>query len=213
MIDKTAASSATLETAAMGSDAIPATPPGLPVMDPPARPRKSRVRAPAPSTADRPAGADSPAAITAEPSVALEPLAAATPPAPPQLPDAEVRWGAVGSASAAELFVHQGAVGAVRAERVSVEQGAVGAVASREFHLTQGVARAVVANDVTVEQGFVRAMLANRVRMGDRSGAFIIIANRVEGNVRALLDWRSALALGAVLGLVIAFVRRPSGRG
>jgi hypothetical protein len=32
----------------------------------------------------------------------------------------------------------------------------------------------------------------------------------VEGEIRTLLDWRGALALGAALGLVLGLVRRGS---
>jgi hypothetical protein len=36
----------------------------------------------------------------------------------------------------------------------------------------------------------------------------MLIAGRVEGNVRTLLDWRGAIAFGAAFGLVAGLVRR-----
>ena len=39
----------------------------------------------------------------------------------------------------------------------------------------------------------------------------IVIARRVDGHVKTLLDWRGALALGAGIGAVIALFR-PRGR-
>jgi hypothetical protein len=35
----------------------------------------------------------------------------------------------------------------------------------------------------------------------------VLIAQRVDGDVRALLDWRGAIALGAAFGLVAGIVR------
>ncbi len=34
----------------------------------------------------------------------------------------------------------------------------------------------------------------------DNSASVLMIANRVEGNVTTLLDWKGALAIGAVFG-------------
>ena len=43
----------------------------------------------------------------------------------------------------------------------------------------------------------MRTLVANRVEFGPNSGAAVVIAARVEGDVRPLLDWRGALAFGA----------------
>jgi hypothetical protein len=43
----------------------------------------------------------------------------------------------------------------------------------------------------------------------ERSGfAGVVIARHVDGNVRTLVDWRGALALAGVVGVVLAIVRR-----
>jgi hypothetical protein len=36
----------------------------------------------------------------------------------------------------------------------------------------------------------------------------MLIAAKVEGNVRTVLDWRGALAFGAAFGLIVGLVRR-----
>jgi hypothetical protein len=36
----------------------------------------------------------------------------------------------------------------------------------------------------------------------------LLLANRVDGDVRTLLDWRGALAAGAAIGLVVGLLRR-----
>jgi hypothetical protein len=40
----------------------------------------------------------------------------------------------------------------------------------------------------------------------ENSSAIVLIANKVEGDVTTLLDWRSALAFGAVIGGTLGFL-------
>ena len=51
-------------------------------------------------------------------------------------------------------------------------------------------------------------MAAGRVTFQRRSVAGVVIAGRVDGEVKPLLDWRGAIVLAGVLGLVTAIVRR-----
>ena len=53
----------------------------------------------------------------------------------------------------------------------------------------------------------MRNLIANRVQFGPNSGAGLVIAARVEGDVRTLFDWRGALAFGAAAGVVMAIFR------
>ena len=50
--------------------------------------------------------------------------------------------------------------------------------------------------------------MANTVKMGPTSGAFLVIARKVEGNVRTFVDWRGAIAFGAAFGIVASVLRR-----
>ena len=67
------------------------------------------------------------------------------------------------------------------------------------------------ARDVHLEQGGARNIIANRVTMGRQSGAFLILARSVEGDVRSLFDWRGALAFAAAFAVVTAFLRQLFG--
>jgi hypothetical protein len=51
-------------------------------------------------------------------------------------------------------------------------------------------------------------VVASHVTFDKRGGAFIVLARKVEGDVRAVLDWRGALAAGAALGIAIALLSR-----
>ena len=105
------------------------------------------------------------------------------------------------------MAVTQGGVGAVRAERLSVELGGVGAAMTDQLDVRQGVVGAVIARDAHFEQAGVRTLIANRVHFGPNSGAGVVLAARVDGDVRTLLDWRGAIAFGAAAGVVMALFR------
>jgi hypothetical protein len=76
-----------------------------------------------------------------------------------------------------------------------------------EVNVTQGYLGPTLARDVRLDQAFARAVVAGNVSFGPRSGAFIVVAGRVEGSLRPILDWRGGLALGAAFGLVAGVVR------
>ena len=64
------------------------------------------------------------------------------------------------------------------------------------------------ARDVTVDQGAVWNLAANRVTFRRTGVAGIVIARHVDGDMRVLLDWRGAIAFGAVVGVVLGILRR-----
>jgi hypothetical protein len=126
----------------------------------------------------------------------------------------DLQRGGIGRLVATEVNVTQGGIGAARSDRLTVRQGVVGAAMAGSFELTQGGVRSVLARDARLEQSFAQSIVANQVTMGPRSGALVVIARRVQGDVRVLLDWRGALAFGAALGLVLGLLRRaPQRRG
>jgi hypothetical protein len=42
--------------------------------------------------------------------------------------------------------------------------------------------------------------MAAREIQSENTSAFLVVANKIEGNITTLLDWRSALALSSVIG-------------
>jgi hypothetical protein len=119
----------------------------------------------------------------------------------------EVRMGGIGRVDAEDVYVQWGGIGAGRADTMSVEFGSVGAAAAGELRVTQGVVSNVIAREATVEQGFVRTLIAQHVTFSRPSAVLVLIAGRVTGDVRPLIDWRGALAAGLALGLVGAVAR------
>jgi hypothetical protein len=119
----------------------------------------------------------------------------------------EVRLGGIGRLDAEDVYVQLGGIGAGRATSMSVELGSIGAAAAGELRVTQGIASNVIAREATIEQSLVRTLLARHVTISRPSGVLVLIAARVEGDVRTLIDWRGAFAAGLGFGLVSVLVR------
>ena len=120
----------------------------------------------------------------------------------------DIHQGAAARARARDLTVTGGAVGFARADRVSVELGAAGAAVAGEAHVTQAAVNAVVARQANIEQSLVQTVLAADVRFERPSAVVFLVARRVEGEVRAILDWRGALVFGIAVGFVSSVFRR-----
>lgn len=95
-----------------------------------------------------------------------------------------------------------------RATRVEFESGGAALVVAREIRVSQGGIQTVLARDVHVEQGAIGSVVANHVTAHQPAFVGIVLARTVSGEVRALLDWRGAVAFGAVAGLVMGLLRR-----
>lgn len=120
----------------------------------------------------------------------------------------DIRQGGIANAQAEDIHVSMGGVALARADRVSVEMGGLGIAFAREAHLTQGGARTVIAQDVRVDQGLIGTAFAGKVTFERPSGVFLLLAGKTEGPVKALLDWRGALAFGAAMGAIVGLLRR-----
>jgi hypothetical protein len=114
----------------------------------------------------------------------------------------------VGRIRATDVAVSQGGIGLAQGDRVSVEMGGIGAAIAGELRVSQGGVGSVLARDVHVEQAVVRTVVANNVHFDRTTGVLVLLARRVDGNVRAVLDWRAALAFGAAFGIVTSIFRR-----
>ena len=102
-----------------------------------------------------------------------------------------------------------GTTGPAGAAGPSGTSGSSGSSGSASLvRVSQGSVGFAAARDVNVEQSFVRTLIAQNVRISRPSAVLLLLAGRVEGSVRPLLDWRAALAFGAAFGLVSALVRK-----
>jgi hypothetical protein len=72
----------------------------------------------------------------------------------------------------------------------------------------QSAANVVGARDATIDQSLVMSVLAQKVTIRQPSVIGVLVANRVDGSVKPLLDWRGALAFGAAFAVVSRILRR-----
>ena len=91
--------------------------------------------------------------------------------------------------------------------------GALGFALTGDLSVSQSMVRSVVARDAHLEQSAAQLVVAQDVHMGRGSNAFIVLARRVDGDVRSILDWRGAIAFGVAAGLVIRLFRGGGRRG
>lgn len=126
--------------------------------------------------------------------------------------DITVSVGGIGMAQADDIAVRMGVIGVARGERVSAEMGSIGIAIGRDVSVRQGFARAVLAGNVRIGQGGAGSVVAANATFEKGSGTVVLLARRVEGDVRTVLDWRGALVAGAALGIAIALFsrRKPS---
>lgn len=87
----------------------------------------------------------------------------------------------------------------VRAQRLEASQSAIGRLVAGEVRSTQGAVGLVRGRSVEIAEGAVGAVAAEHVET--RGGfTFLMLSRHVSGDVRVLLDWRSAAAtVGALL--------------
>lgn len=117
--------------------------------------------------------------------------------------------------------------GDVRAENVTLSQGGARDIDATTVSISQGGAARVTADEMTISQGGVGmartehltvgeggsafAVMADDATVEDGASIFMLVAGQVSGDVRPVLDWRSALALGAGLVVAWSLVRRVLG--
>ena len=172
-------------------------------------PRRRRAKSPTAGVAD-----SAPAGLDAAPTGLAMPLTVAEDGAAIAADRVDVTFGAVGRVETGQLDVDRGAVGAARAERLSLDRSAIGAAVAGEVDIRQSVARSILAREVRVDQSAIQTIVAQDVRIERSSFVGVLLARRVVGEVRVLLDWRGALAFGAAAGLVMRLFgrgRRPRG--
>jgi hypothetical protein len=120
----------------------------------------------------------------------------------------DIVQGGIWQADATDIAVSQGAIGLARGDRVSLEMGGMLVAVAREARISQAYTRDVIAREVDVDQAAIGTLVTARASFARRGLVGILIARQVDGDVRALLDWRGALAFGGALGVVLAILRR-----
>ena len=126
-----------------------------------------------------------------------------------------IKQSTVRSVEGGHIELQQVGALSIDGERVEVTQGASGILRGTDISLNQSVSAITAADNVsinfscspvtvsreqtTANRSAVGIMAAKNIR-SENTSAFLVISNKIEGDITTLLDWRSAFAVGAVFG-------------
>jgi hypothetical protein len=126
-----------------------------------------------------------------------------------------IKQSTVRSVEGGHIELQQVGALSIDGERIDVTQGAAGILRGNDVHLNQSISAVTAADNAsinfslspltvsrdqtTASRSAVGIMAAREIK-SENTSAFLVVANKIEGNVTTLLDWQSALALGSVLG-------------
>ena len=106
-------------------------------------------------------------------------------------------------------------------EKVEVTQGASFILRGSNINLHQSISAITAADNVSVNFSFspmsisreqiltsrsAVGFMASKKIISENTSAFFVVANNIEGSITTLLDWRSAIAFGAVFGGIWGFI-------
>ncbi|NWF52176.1 MAG: hypothetical protein HXY47_03755 [Nitrospirae bacterium] len=109
----------------------------------------------------------------------------------------------------------------IDAEKIEVTQGASVLLRGNDVRLNQSLSAVTVGDDVSIDFSLSPVSVSrestkvNRSAIGflaakdvtsENTSAFLVVANKIEGNITTLIDWRSAIALGGILGGLWGFL-------
>lgn len=95
---------------------------------------------------------------------------------------------------ATNVTINQGGAARINAEQVTVSQGGVGLVRAESLTLQDG--------------GNAFAVVTDKAHFDAETSVFFLISGSTSGEVKPVLDWRAALAIGAGFALVLSALRR-----
>jgi hypothetical protein len=98
-----------------------------------------------------------------------------------------------------------GISGLLRGENIDIGQSCTLAATGQKTSQNFSISNVTAAEQAEMNSSAACVVASKDVRMID-STAVLVLANRVEGNVNTLLDWRSALSLGAVMGGILGLL-------
>jgi hypothetical protein len=99
----------------------------------------------------------------------------------------------------------QGAAGLLRGRNIELGQSCTLAAAGHKTSQNFSISHVTAAEQAEMTSSAACVVASKEVKMMD-SSAVLVLANKVEGNINTLLDWRSALSLGAVMGGILGLI-------
>ena len=101
--------------------------------------------------------------------------------------------------------MNQGAAVMIQATSVTVDQGGIGFVRAGEAKLDRSSAQTLVADTITVNGGTTGLLVAREVHANPLR-AFVVLAQKIDGQVETTLDTRGAILAGLIAGIAAGLV-------
>ena len=99
-----------------------------------------------------------------------------------------------------KIEVTQGAAGILRGHDISLNQSISGVTAADNVAVNFSLSPLTISREQTTASRSAVGIMASKEIKSENTSAFLVISNKIEGNITTLLDMRSAVALGAVVG-------------
>jgi len=98
--------------------------------------------------------------------------------------------------SAERVEVNRSLVGMASGSEIGLEQSAVQKVLAHDVELEQSAAVSVRAEHISLDESAAIGVFANRVD-AQNTAAFLVVTPSLQGNVRSVIDLRTAFMFGA----------------
>jgi hypothetical protein len=121
----------------------------------------------------------------------------------------DIQNGGARDIDATNVSITQGGARDIDAKTVTVNQGGVGRIQAEEVSVSQGGIGLVRADHLTIQDGGnAFAVMADKATLDPETSVFLLVAGSTTGDVRPVLDWRAALAIGAGFAVALSTLRR-----
>lgn len=139
----------------------------------------------------------------------------------------KIRQSTIRAVEGSQVEAQQTAILTVDSERTEVTQGASLVMRSKNLSMNQSIGMlctgesanlnltfspvTISAGETTINKSGIGVM-ASREIIANNTASLLMISKNVSGNVTTLLDWRSALTIGAILGGLLGIFHLLKGR-
>lgn len=125
--------------------------------------------------------------------------------------DAEGQGQKYGDFTAEHVTIAQGGARHVEAKTVHVDRGAIAIAEAETIQVDQGAIVFAKGQTVIVNEGGAAVILAERAEMKS-SIVLFAAAQEISGQAKVIVDVRTALLIGAVMGIVAGLIKALVGR-
>jgi hypothetical protein len=117
----------------------------------------------------------------------------------------ELRQGGANKVNAEQVTAQQSGLGMIQASSVNVSQSGVGFVRSSETVLEKNSTQVLVTQTATINGGTAGLLVAREVHANPLR-AFVVLAQKIDGQVETTLDTRGAILAGLIAGIAAGLV-------